>query len=158
MAWIFQLALEFGQKRCAAMKIVDGFGARENRLPDGLMYKLLAKVEDHDEEGNWWVSITPARSSGEFIDSRDSKALLGMLAKWLYAELLEVSGYRFGLVGIETYRFNTFTNISLLLQERHLHGFVLRSDYYLQWGKPPGFEPFTSEYMWIPFRESDLTY
>jgi hypothetical protein len=157
MAWIFQLALECGTERPVAEKIVAALDRKGTRFLDGSTYELHSDMGERDEEGNWWVSITPARTSGEFVDSRDSEMLLGILARWLYAELHDISGYRFAHVGIEAYQFNTFSNIPSLLKEVPLHGFVLRSDLYLEWSEPPGFETFTSGYVWRPYQESHLS-
>lgn len=149
MAWIFSLAIEFGDDadaRNVAAAILEAI-----ELP---VASRLQPVRFGDADGGLWLLVEPEGLSRTGL-SNEADAAAATSAGWvLYDALRQITGYRYAIVGLEVDEFRTYPE---LLDggaggAQTFHGLVLHPDLYDQLGCPADFEPFAEGYVWLPWR------
>jgi hypothetical protein len=154
MALIFELAAECGRDRSAAQMFGKHFDAQDWRLSDGFhsTWQFTELSVSPGDDGNYWCEITPSGLSKSGVRTELDARRMGEAGLLLYARLKTAPPFRFAVVGLEVLHFNTVDNLRNLANHPELNGFVVSSELWELWSRPPAFELFTRGYYWRPYR------
>jgi hypothetical protein len=150
MAWIYQMAAEFGDDRSAAEAcavVVDG---NRHVVTDGAGFETVVLTSVlAGQSGRWWLVLTPAGLSTSGITEAERMTKVGGI---LFEILRHLSGYRFATVGLEAFDFRDLEDLPSIIDSDSLHGFVLSEEVFRALSTPMGFVPFAPGYRWKPYR------
>jgi hypothetical protein len=149
MGWSFELSIEFGGDANASGLAQRHFNDQPVVLDDGNDALFKADCATIDEYERWWLSVV-VLIKGKPLQASDNAAMLTMASRKLYERLKLFSGYRFAIVGIETFQFNSLESLPKLLGNPALAGLVVSKEVYQSIGLPAGFQPFSNGYLWLP--------
>lgn len=153
MAWILELAVECNNDREAGDRVRQHFEAYEFNLEATRVVRCGAGDPELDEDGRWWVDIVPMLAGKAFHHNEDI-SFLTKIALCLYERLRTASGYRFAIVGIESYQFNRAEALSRMIHNSKLNldGLVVNEELFRTFGDAPDFLDFAPGYFWRPLR------
>lgn len=154
MAWVFELAAEFGTDREAAARFLNHFSALQWRWSDGS--KSWIVPAEHclfqGESQRWWCRIVPENlsCSGWGSDAENLKMIEAGID--LYRHLLSAPDCRFALVGVEVEDALTWEEI---VNGYICPGLVINQALWKAARRPDQFSAFKPGYFWQPFRVRD---
>ena len=158
MAILFMLAVECGSNEEIANSIVEHFLQVRWALSDGSpMYFTSEPCHIWRRGGVIWCSVLPDGVSYTGETQRITTSSLRVeVAKRVYAELRQLSGYRFAVVGWEVSDCD-WDSIAKGKDDLALLplGLVLSDDSWNQLGRLHGFERFGPSSVWKPLSEQD---
>jgi hypothetical protein len=144
MAWIFSLSAECGSDESSAKEFAQFFS---NFSP------LPCRTDTfQDIENNWWCRTYPNDLSKVGIDNPESAFLMTSLGLILYAHLKYAPSFRYALVGVEVDEFRTYSELIEDLPNLSIPGLVLSTALAPEAETLTGFQPFSSGYVWQPYK------
>jgi len=149
MAWPFQLSVECGDDQTAAARLKGHFEEAPFELENGPMGRFCVDCVSQDEDHRWWASVL-AMVGEKGLQHGDNPSLIAEAEREFYERLKSVSGYRFAVVGFDTFQFNTAESLPGLVGHSRLAGLVLSEALFERCGRPTGFVAFSPGYFWMP--------
>jgi len=153
MAWVFSLSAECGDLRESAERFTDYFQNLTLKFADGLEIPCSANVFGGGAS-SWWSLVNPKGIIAGGVDCRvelckaERSSEAGFL---LYEHLKFAPSFRYAIVGWEVDGFADAEELnSADLQT--LDGLVLSQEFCERLNCFSTFEPFTSNYFWLPYR------
>ena len=155
MAWIFELAAEFGpQGASAAEAFARHFhGLRWTFDEPGWPETLVTAGPQQGEGGDWWAIACPSgvHHSGSPMNEDDARRMTAIGLR-LYERLKSAPNFRFAAVGAEVFDFRAAHELPDILLQPGLHGLVLSEPLWTEFGQPSLYVPFAPGYLWRPYR------
>ncbi|HNB73233.1 MAG TPA: hypothetical protein PLB32_22045 [Acidobacteriota bacterium] len=154
MAWIFELAAEFGTDREAAARFLNHFSTLQWMWSDGSTSWIVPAehCRFQGEYQRWWCRIVPENlsRSGWGTDAENLKMIEAGID--LYWHLLSAPDFRFALVGVEVEDALTWEDI---VNGYICPGLVINEALWNAASHPGRFSVFKPGYFWQPFRVRD---
>jgi hypothetical protein len=159
MAWIFSLSAECGSDESSAKKFAQYFGEIRGYqwlLFSGSTYVCRTDIFQ-DIENNWWCRVYPEQVYSDNVSevgiySPESAYLMTELGLLFYEALKFDSSFRYALVGVEVDEFRTYSELIEDLPNLSIPGLVLSTALAEEVETLPGFQPFSSGYVWQPYK------
>lgn len=162
MAWIFSLSAECGSDESSAKEFAQYFGEIRGYqwvLINRSTYVFRTCRTDifQDIENNWWCRVYPERVYSDNVSevgiySPESAYLMTELGLLFYEALKFNSSFRYALVGVEVDEFRTYSELIEDLPNLSIPGLVLSTALAEEVETLPGFQPFSSGYVWQPYK------
>lgn len=132
MSWVYGLAMEFGKNELLGKEFIKSFSSKSDGPATGWEHSIF-----RDDESNFWVHIYwPEITEDGF---RKIQHTIEELA-------VGISGFRFGLSGLETDVFRTFEELVPDIGNVDFGGLILSNEVYHLAGEPKGFEQISSRF------------
>ena len=155
MAWIFSLSAECGSDESSAKEFAQHFDqiimGNLWILSNGSQFQIRTDTFQ-DIEKNWWCRVCPNNLSELGIDNPESAYLMTDLGLKLYSTLEFAPSFRYALVGLEVDEFRTYSELIEDLPNLSIPGLVLSTALAEEVETLPGFQPFSSGYVWQPYK------
>lgn len=151
MAWVFSLSAECGEERGGAERFAQHFAGIEWVLSSGDRTHCNAGIfQDFDR--NWWGQVCPSGVSQVGVDTPEAAFSMTEIGILLYQHLRSAPPFRYAIVGVEVDEFRTYTELTEPLEKPFVYpGLVLAEVVWQAVGSPPGFQHFSSGYVWQPY-------
>jgi hypothetical protein len=149
MAWIFQLAAEFGCNRLAADKFQRCFSTQKLMLGDRQDHQCDAQVVEM--EGSIWCIVIPGGLTRCGIRSIEDAELLSGAGEKLYRLLRKMTGFRYAIVGIEAACIGSFEEVRQGLVQGDTPGLVIAESAFSDVKPVRPLEMFVQGYLWWPY-------
>ena len=149
MAWIFDLAAEFGRNQSVADKFRSYFSTQKIFLCDGQYHQCHAQLIEM--YGSIWCVVVPDDLSRSGVQSVEDQKLLSDAGIKLYDLLKETTGFRYACVGIEADGIGSFEEVREGLARSDTPGLVIAEGVFsgVKPMTPP--EVFIPGYLWWPY-------
>ena len=149
MAWIFSLSAECGSDESSAKEFAQYFTAKPWMFSNPWPY---CADTFQDSEKNWWCRVYLNHLSKVGINNPESAFSMTNLGLTLYRNLLSSHPFRYALVGVEVDEFRTYSELIEDLPNLSIPGLVLSTALAPEGETLPGFQPFSSGYVWQPYK------
>jgi hypothetical protein len=149
MAWIFSLSAECGSDESSAKEFAQYF--MEKPWSNFSPWPYCADTFQ-DSEKNWWCRVYLNHLSKVGINNPENAFSMTNLGLTLYRNLLSSPPFRYALVGVEVDEFRTHSELIEDLPNLYIPGLVLSTALAEEVETLPGFQPFSSSYVWQPYK------